>query len=195
MKLSFDLIEKSTLHCLDKIDTIEKTDCPDLFLTSDFLHPQLLDKLITFVTTTDLAWEKETYQEYKNRQKIHYISDTVIEEVHTVLENLTSAINTKFIKNNRFLGLTIWKDQEGFLVEPHDRDNEIIDLSLQIYLTGGAYDLGTKFEYNDQTIQARYIKNHGYLYNNIRGVKHYMDIPIPKNYTRYSLYAMWSRIT
>lgn len=194
MTLSFDLIENSTAYSLNKLIDIKKTKCPDLFLLDDFLYPQLIDKLIDFLTTQDLNWQKEKYQEYKNRSKINYIPDTVIEEVHTVLENLTDNINKKFDKNNKFIGITVWKDNEGFTSDIHDRDNEIIDMSIQVYLTEDLVNLGTSFIYNNKIIQAKYTKNCGYLYDNNRGVTHYMDIPVPKGHVRYSLYAMWSKI-
>jgi hypothetical protein len=152
-----------------------------------------VDKLINFITTNDLEWQKEINSKYLHRLKINWIPDSVIEEVYIVLENLTLELNQKFNRNNKFLGTTIWKDHEGFTIEGHDKDNEIIDISMQVYLTEDLANLGTSFIYNNKIIQANYTKNYGYLYDNSRGVPHYMDIPVPKEHIRYSLYAMWSR--
>ncbi len=194
MSLDFQLIEQSTKYSSDQLKNVTKTDCPDLLFLTDFLYPPLVDKLINFVTTNELDWQKEVNIEYAPRYKINWITDTVIEETHTALENLTIPLNSQFDKNNKFIGMTVWKDNEGFTIGKHDRDNEIIDMSIQVYLTEDLTNLGTSFIYNNKIIQANYTKNCGYLYDNNRGVTHYMDTPVPKGHVRYSLYAMWSRI-
>ena len=40
----------------------------------------------------------------------HWLADTVIEEAHTMFENLTEVLNTKFNRTNTFLGISIWRD-------------------------------------------------------------------------------------
>jgi|LakMenE18May11ns_1017448.scaffolds.fasta_scaffold9772491_2 hypothetical protein len=195
MSLEFELIKKSTEYSSGKLKNITKSNCPDLFFLNDFLYPPLMNKLVNFLITTDIDWQVEIYQEQLNRLKLNWIPDSVIEEVHIVLENLTSELNQKFNRNNKFLGVTIWKDQEGYTIEKHNKDNSVIDIALQLYLSENLVDLGTKFEYKDEIIQVNYRKNHGYLYDNSQGVPHYMSIPVPKEHIRYSLYAMWSNIT
>lgn len=195
MSLDFELIKKSTEYSLDKLRNITKSNCPDLFFLNDFLYPPMMNKLVNFLTTTDIDWQVEMYQEQLNRLKVNWIPDSVIEEVHIVLENLTPELNQKFNRNNKFFGVTIWKDQEGYTIQKHNKDNSIIDIALQLYLSENLVDLGTKFEYKDEIIQINYRKNHGYLYDNSQGVPHYMSIPVPKEHIRYSLYAMWSKIT
>jgi len=195
MPLEFELIKKSIEYSLDKIKTMKQSDCPDLFFLNDFLYPLLMDKLVNFLTTTEIDWQVEIYQEQLNRLKINWIPDSVIEEIHIVLESLTPELNQKFNRNNKFFGITVWKDQEGYTIHKHDKDNSIIDIALQIYLSESLVNLGTSFEYNNEIIQVNYRKNHGYLYDNSRGVTHYMSIPVPKEHIRYSLYAMWSKIT
>jgi hypothetical protein len=193
MSLKFKLIKKSTEYSLDKLKNITKSNCPDLFILDDFLYPPLMDKLVDFLTTTDIDWQ--VYQEHVNRLKLNWIPNSVVEEVHIVLENLTSELNQKFNRNNKFFGVAIWKDQEGYTIEKHNKDNSIIDIALQLYLSENLVDLGTKFEYKDEIIQINYRKNHGYLYDNShQGVPHYMTTPVPKEHIRYSLYAIWSNI-
>jgi hypothetical protein len=194
MTLKFNLIEKSTQYSIDNLKNIERTDCPYLFFLKSFINPELLDKLLKYISTEELSWVTETNQEYQNRLKLNWVFDTVVEEVHIVLENLTVELNQKFNRNNKFIGLTVWKDQEGYTIGKHDKDNSIIDLAIQIYLTEGVADLGTKFEYNNKILGTKYQKNHGYLYDNNQGVPHYMNTPVPKNHVRYSLYAMWSKL-
>lgn len=195
MPLDFELIKKSTEYSLDKLKNMTKSKCPDLFFLNDFLYHLMIDKLVDFLMTTEIDWQLEIYQNQLNRSKISWIPDSVIEEIHIVLKNLTPELNQKLNRNNKFLGIAIWKDQEGYTIDKHDKDNEIIDIAVQIYLTENLTDLGTNFEYNNETIQVNYRKNYGYLYDNSRGVPHYMSVPVPKEHIRYSLYAMWSNVT
>jgi len=194
MPLDFDLIDRSTEYSTKQIQNLINTECPYLFFLDSFIDPELLEKLLNFISTEELIWLPETNQEYQNRLKLNWVFDTVVEETHIVLENLTTELNLKFNRNNKFLGLSVWKDQEGYTIGKHNRDNTIIDLAIQLYLTDGDTNLGTTFEYNHSKLQTKYQKNHGYLIDNSIGVTHYMMTPVPKEHTRYSLYAIWSQI-
>lgn len=191
MALDFDLIERSKLHASLKLATALGTDCPDLYLLDDFLYRPLLDKLVDYVTNNDLEWAVEEYQKSKNRQKIHWMSDTVIEETHIVLDSLTDLLNATFNRTDQFLGLTIWKDSAGYTIAPHC-DRKIIDMAMQIYLSESDVDLATKFEYRGKLLGPKYRKNSGYLQDNSIGVNHFLHTPVPEAHIRYSLYAVWS---
>lgn len=193
MPLDQDLISKSTVKSIDSLDKIVSTECPHLFFIEDFLEHSLLKKLISFISTADVEWVKEIDQEYLNRLKLNWVFDSVVEEVHIVLDNLTEKLNQKFNKTNKFIGLTVWKDQEGYTISPHNKDNDLIDIAIQLYLTEGNVDLSTKFEYNGKILHPSYKINSGYLFDNSVGVRHYMITPVPQNYTRFSLYAIWSK--
>jgi hypothetical protein len=192
MPLDQELISKSTIKSMDSLDKIVSTECPHLFFIEDFLDHSLLKKLINFISTADVGWVKEIDQEYLNRLKLKWVFDSVVEEVHIVLDNLTEKLNQKFNKTNKFIGLTVWKDQEGYTINPH-KDNDLIDIAIQLYLTEGNIDLSTKFEYNGKILHPNYKINSGYLFDNSVGVRHYMTTPVPQNYTRFSLYAIWSK--
>ena len=192
MPLDFTLIDDSTAYSLDKLSNKTSTISPSLFLLDSFLYPPMLTKLNDYILNTELDWHIEPYQATKNRLKINWVADSVIEEVHIVMENLTATLNQQFNRTNRFLGITIWKDQVGYTIERH-KDRALIDLAIQIYLTGGTDDLGTKFEYNDKVLAAKYKANSGYLQDNQTGIVHYLDTPVPKNHIRYSLYVIWSK--
>lgn len=194
MSIDFKLIEQSVEYSLNKLKTTPDTDCPGLFFLSDFLYPALLDKLINFITTNDLDWQIQELQEYENRLKINWIFDSPIEEVHTVMDQLTESLNEKFCTNCKFIGISIWKDQEGYSISKHV-DNKIIDLAIQIYLSGETENLGTRFEYDNKSFQAQYQKNYGYLVDGNKKLVHSMSSPVPRGHTRYSLYAIWSTIT
>lgn len=194
MPLDFELIQQSIEYSKDNIKNTTDSGCPGLFFLDDFLYPTLIDKLIDFIISNDLDWQVQERQEYRNRLKINWIPDSPIEEVHTVMDQLTDSLNEKFNTNYKFIGISIWKDQEGYCIPQHI-DNEVIDAAIQIYLTGEKEDLGTRFEYNNQGFQARYQKNHGYLVDGRKKLVHSMNSQVPKNHIRYSLYAVWTNLT
>jgi hypothetical protein len=191
MPLDFDLIKTATDYSIKKIELAEATDCPELFWLTDFIEPTLLDKFITYITTEKLEWVPEDLQETAPRLKVNWVFDSVIEEVHTVFENLTPVLNRRFGRNNRFNGIAVWHDLPGYTIGPH-QDRDLINLAIQIYVTTGPAELGTKFNYNNQVLQTKYLVNHGYLSDNRRGVTHYLDTPVPVGHTRLSVYAVWT---
>jgi hypothetical protein len=191
MPLDFDLIKTATAYSIEKLELVETTDCPDLFWLNNFIDPRLLDKLVEFITTEDLEWVPEDLQETAPRLKVNWMFDSVIEEVHTVFENLTPVLKRRFDRNNRFNGIAIWHDLPGYTISPH-KDRALINLATQIYLTTGPAELGTKFKHNGQVLQAKYQTNHGYLLDNQQGVTHYLDTPVPAEHLRLSVYAVWT---
>jgi len=191
MLLDFKLITDSTSYSLDRLSKIDSTACPHLFFLKDFINPDLLVKLLDYITTEEIVWTKELKQEYNNRLKLNWIPESVIEETHIVLDNLTADLNQRFNRTNKFLGLSIWKDQEGYTISMHEKDNSIIDVAVQIYLSESTVDLATKFLVNGTILSTDYKENYGYLVDNSVGVPHYMNTPVPADHIRYSLYAMW----
>jgi hypothetical protein len=196
MPLDFTLIEKATNYSIDQFDKKTSTDCPYIFILHEFLDPELLEKLYKFALFNNNWSIQEDYKKigYRDsRFKLNWASDTVIEETHIVLENLTQVLNQFYNKNNKFLGINLWKDVTGFSLSKHV-DNPDIDLAMQIYLNNGSDDLGTTFTYQDTIVKTPYIENHGYIMDNLGKVLHYFDSTIPVDYTRYSLYAIWTKI-
>lgn len=196
MALDFTLIEKATNYSIDQFNKKTLTDCPYIFTLNEFLYPELLEKLYKFLLSNNNWTGQEDYKNVGHRDsrfKLNWESDTVIEEAHVVLENLTEVFNQFYNKNNKFLGINLWKDVTGFSLTTHI-DNPDIDLAMQIYLNNGTDDLGTKFTYQNIIINSPYIKNHGYIMDNLGKVVHYFDSKIPLDYARYSLYAIWTKI-
>jgi hypothetical protein len=194
MAIDFTLIEQSTKYSIGQINEKIPTVCPYVFILPNFIDPTLLGKLYQYSLVSNNWCEQELYGSLlyaTNRFKINWEADTVIEEVHTVFENLTDTLNQVYKKNYKFLGINLWKDSAGFHTIKHV-DNPGIDLSIQIYLNDIECDLGTKFEYANTTIKTPYIKNFGYMMDNDGKITHYFDSVIPPDYTRYSLYAIWS---
>lgn len=188
--LDFALIDRATEYSLGRLTARQQTACPTLFLLDDVLHPELFDKLYQFVSTySDDGWETEHGQETRNRLKLNWVPESVIEETHMVLENLTDTINDIFNTNDTFLGISVWKDRAGYKILKHT-DNTLIDIAMQVYLNSDG-DYATEFEYSGQEIKADYKKNAGYLLGS--PVVHAMPNPVALEHTRFSLYAIWRR--
>jgi hypothetical protein len=196
MSLDFKLIEKSIQHAIISLEASE-TVCPGLSCISDFLDPELLLKLQNFIFNDNLSWDIQEYHTgvryNNNRKKINWISDSVVEEIHIVLEGLTDYLNYTFNKKNKFLGLTIWKDAYSYQLSLHT-DNPTIDMAIQIYLNSNNTNLGTKFCIGTDIFETPYKVNCGYSMDNQCNIPHYYDGKSPEDYYRYSLYAVWTKI-
>ena len=188
MSLDFELIASATEYSIAKLN---EAGTGELFLLSDFLQPALLTKLTDYIQTAELNWSVDPVYRTHSRTKVNWEPDTVIEETHTVFSGITDTLNTKFNRQNKFIGLNIWKDSAGYAIARH-RDNRVIDIAIQIYLTSGPKELATTFEYGNSIVQADYKANSGYLADNKAGLYHYLTTPVPWGHTRYSVYGIWS---
>ena len=194
MSLDFKLIEKSIQYALDSLKS-SSIVCPGLLYVSELLDPVLLVKLQDYISDDKLVWERQedplAMSTYFGRKKINWIPDSVIEETHMVLDGLTDYLNQRFNKQNKFEGLSVWKDEHTYQVPLHTDDLRI-DISMQIYLNGDdSMDLGTRFQVNT-VVKIPYKTNHGYLMDNRQNIKHFYNGKSPKDYHRYSLYAIWA---
>ena len=194
MPLDFQLIEKSTRHAINILNSSEIV-CPGLLHVLELLDPALLVKLQDYIFDDKLVWERQedplSELKYFGRKKINWVPDSVIEETYMVLNGLTDYINQRFDKQNKFEGLSIWKDDYTYQVPLHI-DNPKIDMSIQIYLNGDDnMDLGTRF-YLDTVVKIPYKTNCGYLMDNRQKISHFYNGKSPKDYHRYSLYAIWA---
>lgn len=194
MTIDFSLINYSSEHSLTKLENLQKTSSPSLYLLDNFLSKDLVDKLVNFVNASDTVWETQEDDNkgyIKSRQKINWIPDSVVEEAYTVFHNLTDSLNSLFNKKSKFSGITLWKDSAGFTVTRHS-DNPKISYSIQIYLANGPQDLATVFEFLGEKIKAKFEVNCGYLMDNTPKLPHYVIGTVPNDFTRYSLYAVWT---
>lgn len=193
MSLDFNLIDQALDWSVQQLQRRQTTSNSALAFLDDFLLPDLLHKLDQRLMLP-LAWVNETIEDgshiYPNRQKINWESESVIEELHTVFELLTPEVNKIFQRNNKFLCINIWKDSPGYQIGKHT-DNSAIDVAIQIYLDSGDSALGTEFYLENQTVQARYFRNSGYIMDNQAQIPHSMQGNIPQNHHRLSVYAIW----
>lgn len=191
MPIDQNLIELASAYSIDKLQHKTDTSCPYLCLLEDFLYPPLLEKLYNEITNNqNLPWQIIEYQKHRPRTSLSWLSDSVVEETHIVMESLTEEINRITGHNLKFNGISLWKDIESYTLEPHS-DRDVIRAAIQIYLNEIDVDLSTKFCYNNKIISPVYRTNHGYFMDNEGAVQHWMATPVPKGFTRYSLYAIW----
>ena len=168
-------------------------------LISDVLSADILIKLKQFIDTVDEEeWKEVSRQEFYPRKGINWISDTVVEELHNVMDNQTDEINKHFnTTGNKFLGLALWRDTDGYEMPKH-QDNSIIDIAMQIYLFDYPEKYGTTFIINEKSIDVPFKHNTGYLLNqqeyNDRLV-HWPTNKLAGSLPRYSLYLIWSTST
>ncbi len=188
-----ELIVQETLNIQSSIKSRSTTAITGLWTCCDVLSQTSIDKLKSFIDRTQPdEWQTVDRQETLNRRKIAWQSDTVVEEIHTAFEANTDLINLLFPeRQKRFLGLQLWKDWSGYALAWH-ADNDLIDVSMQIYLFDNDEKLGTTFAENGQTVVIPYRNNSGYLAKNTKSLLHKTSQVTPADVTRYSLYAVWS---
>jgi hypothetical protein len=189
MPIDQPLIDDSIAYSKEKTSAATKTACPHIYAVSDFIYQPLLDKFLKYLDSYE-NW-KAADPPLLGRQLLNWEFDTVVEEVHICMESITGEVNTLLSTNHsKFLGLNIWKDVSPYKIEAHT-DNPVIGTSLQIYLNNCNANLATNFSYEGENISLPYNSNSGYIMNNDFKVTHWMTTPLPENFNRYSLYAIW----
>lgn len=184
------LIESSVHHSSEKFSAKTQTVCPFLYTLENFLHPNLLTKLLDFVSDDQLNWHTVKKQEYKNRRQINFIADTVIEETHIVFDNLTDQVIEACGRKQTFMGISIWKDLHPYKISRHT-DISLIGSSIQIYLNACQVDMSTHFLWQDSIIKPKNLANYGYFMDNKGRVAHWLENAVPEGHVRYSLHAIW----
>ena len=141
---------------------------------------------------------KEDINKSRNRYRINWKSDSIIEELSMSYDAITPLINKVFTRTKEkvFIGLNIWKDTEGFQTGLH-RDNDIIAVAMQIYQGKNVpKDCGTRFEIDNEWLHLPYEHNSGYVLEQVDDIQqrivHGTSLPTPKDCTRVSVYAIWS---
>ena len=161
-----------------------------VFLIEDFFPSEIIDRLLKFAHNTK-EWKTVDLQEHLNRKQVNWNSDSIIEEVHTVIESLTPKINEIFDDDFvNFNGISLWQDQTGYKI-PNHIDNDSVQASIKIYLTTDSTNLATTFDIDNNVISAKYLINHGYIMNNRYKVRHGLENSVPQGHVRYSLYGTW----
>jgi hypothetical protein len=170
----------------------------DLYQVNQILPDTAIAKLETYLKTNiEQPWEYETSAYGQHRKKLAWHAETVIEELHEICNGVSAAVFDKFkLHNHRFLGITLWQDAPEYFLDWHT-DNDTVSVSLQVYLFGNPLCPGTTFCIDDKEIAIGFQSNTGYLvyHRPNQQLVHKVSWPVPNNTIRYSLFAMWSKIS
>ena len=188
--LDHELIESGTTHTLEVLNNFPNLE-NSMIVVKKFFNNEILKQLLEFCESTD-EWQ-DAYdtagQVIKNRKKISWKLDSILEVSHVILENITPQMSKIFNKDLKFNGVDLWKDMPGYTISKHT-DNPEFNASLQIYIKNLPY-LSTVFEHNGITVTDPNPGN-GYLADNTVGIPHWLNGIVPENYERFSLHATWS---
>jgi hypothetical protein len=185
-----NIIDKSTKTANQAIDCRCATVSPDIYTISNVFDSNLIVKLKKYLNQNQLVWQGELHK----RQIITWDTDSVIEEIHEVCNNLTEKITQQFFNTHlNFLGIQIWKDQHPYYLDWHC-DNPIINVALQVYMFDAPENCGTLFDINNDELLIPYVHNTGYIVvtKSSPGLRHKVNQITPVGVTRYSVYSIWS---
>lgn len=176
---------------------------PQLKFIQDAFDQSMLEKLQEYVDTHyhSNLWVSETTaygqpMDNRPRHKLAWDPESVVEEIHEVCQLITPMLQeldpTIPIV---FDGITLWRDQGGYDLGWHT-DNPAIHLTMQIYLNGSLTNPGTEFKTDEGSITAPFVPNTGYFLDQ-RSVRpmHRLSHAVPKNQIRYSLFALWKKLS
>ena len=188
-----DLIKSGSMHLKSMLASLS-TDHNGLILIEDVFTDQIIEKLLKFCIAAD-DWEPQLTADNKtvvaNREKISWRYDCIVEETHTILENVTPEISRLIKRDNLvFGGVNLWKDTEGYTIKRHT-DNPVIQTSLQVYIQN-LPTLSTIFEYDGNLVHTNPNSNAGYISDNLIGIPHWLPNAVPAEFNRYSLHAIWT---
>lgn len=169
----------------------------------DVFTSEMMSKIQEYLLATDRSlWQSETTASYQSmtstpRLKIAWHSETVIEELHMVFESVTETINKLYPGSVRkFMGITVWQDSHGYNINWHT-DNEVIDISMQVYLQGYNQCPGTEFRLSAENILVPWDINTGYISSNHPSLRnpHRIQHPVSGQEPRYSVFAIWTALS
>jgi len=188
-----DLIKFGSMHLKSMLASLS-IDHNGLILIEDVFTDQIIEKLLKFCIAAD-DWEPQLTADNKtviaNREKIAWRYDCIVEETHTILENVTPEISRLIKRDNLvFGGVNLWKDTQGYTIKRHT-DNPVIQTSLQVYIQN-LPTLSTIFEYDGNLVHTNPNTNAGYISDNLIGIPHWLPNSVPAEFNRYSLHAIWS---
>ena len=165
-------------------------DKNNLFLVEDIYPSSLIDaiqqeKLFEY-ERTPVEW-----QEHKPRRKLIYSDASPFAQIDRFLGDNLNVISKAIGKELVNLTTDIWMDDPGFNMGIH-LDNPGVKIAMQLYLSKGPENAGTKFYHKNDFDALRYDfpyrLNSGYIMiNNDENQWH--GFPIPRNAYRLSSYT------
>jgi hypothetical protein len=190
------IIRDATSNLLGALESRHQIT-PDLSVLSSVFPRSVITKINDYILNTpNKPWQLETTEHGVEmdvpRHKISWHSDTVVEELHCAVENITPQVQAILEKPVKFHGIVLWQDHKNYLCDWHS-DNPILMATMQIYLAGSTENPGTMFKLNDREHHTcPFVPNTGYLLNQTQNrLLHRSVEKVPANISRYSLFGMW----
>jgi hypothetical protein len=192
--LDNNVIQDNSQRLIKSIENKQCTDIQGLYKIGPVFCDNVVKKITTYTQNSLIHWQEVEGQSSLPRKKISWDQDTVIEELHEIFSLTTNFVNSSFIGQEKyFWGVTLWKDSPGYYI-PWHTDNPDIDIAIQIYLFDQT-QTGTVFKSDDREVLIESDHNRGYMIENYpRSILHRTQSTVPEGTTRYSLYAIWSRL-
>jgi hypothetical protein len=162
---------------------------------NNVLPQKACENLWNYIQNTNQWQSIEDGFYQKNRRKIVWQSDTIIEELHCAFEQVTDAINeqSESVSQHNFIGISLWEDTDGYNIDWHT-DNNLLSAAVQVYLFDTCpKQCGTTFQLENSLAELPFVHNTGYLIDQqTNPLVHKTSHPTPAGVKRYSLYASWS---
>jgi hypothetical protein len=197
-----NLIDQNITKLIDAV-THSKSVTEQLKLVENAFDQSMLSKLQEYFNAnySSNLWGPETTaygipMDNIPRVKLAWDPESVIEELHEVCRALTPNVLEMYPDAQRkFDGIVIWRDHPGYNLAWHT-DNPVIEVSLQIYLSGSSRNPGTEFKTENSSLIVPFVPNTGYIVNHSGNKRpmHRIAHPVPEGEIRYSLFALWKHI-
>ena len=179
----------------------------NLYRVTD-VFPQEIIKFCKTANWDSYEWESQLKQEELPRKLLKLQSCIELSQLKKISINLATELQEKLNWQFQYLDRTIislWRDMYGYKspihrdfdpVEVEQKGYYNIPISMQIYLSEGANDLGTKFYYDREKTQPKYFFpyeiNTGYLQVNDYDQWHEMIGDIGETENRISCHFIFS---
>lgn len=190
------LIDSGSRHLASCLDNMRAAPISGLYFLEQVLEEATLIKLQQYLDSLDPEkWQKWPFRERQPRFSIMWDPDTILEEIHEIFGSNTGKVNDicpGVLKH--FWGISIWKDLPGHWMKWHT-DNADIDVAAQIYVYTKP-GVGTVFGTDENPVLVSSHHNSGYFVVQSKDQRplHRTENRVPQGVTRFSLYAVWSRL-
>lgn len=159
----------------------------------NFLPKPILDSLLAHIAQAEWTSHPAEHRQVMNRLSVSW--DPAIDEFFRT--QVTQLILQWTGEQVKYVDSIVWKDTEGLTYKPHiDRKYESNEHHVQVYLTEGSAELGTRVHaYLDKhawfgTELVPYKLNSGVYINTVQTIRHSVK-PVPVGSERVSIRARY----
>lgn len=190
--LDFDLINRNVDSVRASLKNKQGVGLPWAYQLTNIFTDDMLGKInAEFDLTTE--WGNTALQLTADRREIPWKSDSVVEEVRMVLEEVSNSVSQVFERPVKLRTSTFWQDGETYTILPHTdaihTNYKKIDVSMQIYVGESAITSGTEF-YVDNRIfyKCPWVPNTGYALSTSDTSFHGMMSPGSRRRSIFAIY-------